>query len=197
MNRGIPDSAAIARSKLLGCRSTRSAKYPMAFTWGEFWLGAVIAWGVFQLLAAGATALLSWTFGGIAYAAIAAPTTAWISALATSLLGIPAAWLLGTTLRRVRPMWVHLLAFAVLGGIVTIATFCLLELWGVGDSTPFEWQTTWLLTAIYIGPGAVSVAGGWWWTAALALRTDRRRAARAILRAADGDAAAESPVGRT
>src|SRR5690606_36589568 len=109
----------------------RTPERPMAFAPGDFWRGALTSWGVFVLilvlaifvttLAAGEQpgwgqplplALLS-----AGYALVLGGVVSGAVMLITS----PLARLLGRALAGVRRVWVHLLAFAALGGAIGLA----------------------------------------------------------------------------
>lgn len=141
--------------------SPRTDTEPMAFTGWEFFRGAVTAWWVFLPTLAvlhiwlGAWALivvlnaLTWSFGAL-------------------VAGAPLAWMLGRMLRRVPRVGIHLLAFAVLGAIVGVATT-----W-VAIATMSGPRTTGVavLAALHVIAATVAVGIGWWSTARRALRED-------------------------
>ncbi|QAY73880.1 hypothetical protein ET445_11520 [Agromyces protaetiae] len=127
MNAGTGDSIA-AR---YGARDPRSAAEPMAFTFGEFVRGAFGTWGWFLLFAVGGflivgtvaeVASTGWS-GGSPGPALGMSLVVLIYGfpvfLAVSLvalaLGMPGAWLLAWSLRRVPRVRVQLIAFAAYG----------------------------------------------------------------------------------
>ncbi|GAA1808399.1 hypothetical protein [Agromyces neolithicus] len=162
-------------------RRVRTPELPMAFTWGEFARGAGFAWLVFQLVfplsypvmslgsfllyppSSGSTDVLVFALlGSVMMFVFALPWS--IGALV--MVGGPTAWLLGLALRRVRPIWVHLIAFAVLGAVVGGATAWTAGAVMTGSASSFG----------YTLPGALvtgaSVAYGWRRTARRALADD-------------------------
>lgn len=156
----------------------RTPERPMTFTGPEFWRGARTAWGVFVVilvvgmfvttLAAGEQpgwgqplplALLS-----AGYALVLGGVVSGAVMLITS----PLARLLGRALAGVRHAWVHLLAFAALGGAIGLAVVFVQYLQtnptGLGI---FSSSWTWVV----VGVCSVSVAAGWAHAAFRALRT--------------------------
>jgi len=104
------------------------------------------------------------------------------------LAGGPLAWLLGLTLRRVRAIWPHLLAFAVLGA-------------AVGGTTAWVATTVMSGTSAGLGltvPAAVVTAGsvvfGWWRASRRALADDARLARYAEAVAVAAAPTAEPPA---
>ncbi len=155
--------------------SPRTAELPMAFTTAEFIRGAMAAWIGFVVLATGVYALLLQAMVVVA-AAFYIPWS-----VGATIVGAPAAWLLGWSLRRVRPMAVHLAAFAVFGaavGFAATAVFALVR--GDGDGGALYYLVNIVLSA-------VGVPLGWYWTARKALRP---RTVRPDLDAVAEDAAA-------
>ena len=79
-------------------------------------------------------------------------TAPWAAA-ATVALGMPLAALLGLALRRVARTWIHVIAFAALGGIVgTVA--CLVACEVVALGAPTGWNF-----AAFLAPAAAAAAG--------------------------------------
>lgn len=168
----------------------RTPESPMAFTWGEFARGAAWAWWTFQwtfplsypvttlLMLIGAPpasveslpSMLGYSLLGIAFSfGYALPWS--IGALL--LVGGPAAWLLGLSLRRVRAISFHLVCFVLLGLVVGSVTM---------------WVATQTMGIFYDGSAAIvftvvaavatgaAVAYGWRRTARRALADDARLA---------------------
>lgn len=81
------------------------------------------------------------------------------------LVGGPAAWLLGRSLRRVRAMRWHLVAFAVLGLVMGLAA-------SVIATASMQLPQGSFFVLIATPATAVAVAFGWWRTASWALRDD-------------------------
>ena len=168
-------------------RRVRTPELPMAFTFPEFARGAVHVWVVFQLVfplsypviivVAGLTApgadpdqaisdtwalALAWGLLGIVMTFVFA--LPW-SIGALMLVGAPAAWLLGMSLRRVRSFPVHLTLFAMLGlGVGALTAWLASSTMSMGDGIPYV-EIGGLVTA-------ASVAHGWRRTASRALRED-------------------------
>lgn len=171
-------------------RSPRSAEEPMAFTPGELWLGAGFAWCAFMILLGGGFLIamvvemvLSRTGPEAAYFDIDFALTMNVLIFAAVLLvagavglvaaavGALVAWAIGRGLRRVRPMYVHLLVYAALGAAVGTLAVWIMSLdegafWTAG---PYTW--------IIVVAATLAVPSGWWLSARLALRGDGRAAA--------------------
>ncbi|MCR2814606.1 hypothetical protein [Microbacterium jiangjiandongii] len=149
----------------------RTDLLPMAFTTAEFVRGAMAAWIGFIAFATCGYALVLQAFVVVA-AVFYLPWS--VGAL---IVGAPAAYLLGWSLRRIRPMIVHVLAFGALGaGIGLVATALFLLVRGDGDGGA-------LYYLVNVALSAVCVPLGWYWTA--------RRALRPRVGAIDHDAVAE------
>ena len=130
----------------------------MAFTLAEFVRGAVAAWVAYLALA---TVVYLAVLQG--YVVVAAMFYVPVSAVALVLGSFPA-YLLGWSLRRVRPLVVHLVAFGLLGmavGFAATALFLLLQ-GDIGGGA--------LYYLVNVPVSAASVALGWRWTARRALR---------------------------
>lgn len=170
-------------------RPSTSERAPMAFTCEDVGRGAFAAWTTFMaiLLAVIATsgllgrADLPMTLVGLGYVAIIGGV---ISAIVTVLLS-PIAWLLGSLLRSIRQLSVHVVAFALLGagtgaGVLLLSGTDLVAMIFAGWAWPVIVATT------------ISVVAGWAWAVRHARRyhadpaTDRRALTRT-----DDDAAFE------
>lgn len=156
----------------------RTEQRPMAFSRREFWRGVRAAWGSAMILLTGA----------LVYAGVVSSGPPWgpphsmiiislmyglpLGALAltvASLAGAPLAWLIGTSLARVRGVWVHLTAFAVYGAVWAVTlTAAYLAFFGTPISTALSSP---YLAVIAVG-SALVVAAGWGWT----VRQSRREA---------------------
>jgi hypothetical protein len=156
--------------------SPRTAELPRAFAFGEFARGAAFAWLAFQPLAVIAIAVASAIDGGDLALAFLVPLFGLPYTLAATLVGSPAALVLGRRLRRQRRDPIHLLAFGVYGALWGVVVQLVLFHGGprLGLTVPLTAATA----------GAVLV--GWWATSRLALRADRRRGAAGTALAADG-----------
>jgi len=144
--------------------SPRTAQLPMAFTFAEFVRGAVAAWLAYLLLA---TVVYLGVLQG--YVVVAAMFFVPISAVALVVGSFPA-YLLGWSLRRVRPLLPHLVAFGLFGaavGYAATALFLAVHGDGVGGA---------LYYVVNVPVSAVAVAFGWHRAARRALRPERPRA---------------------
>ena len=160
--------------------SPRSAKHPMAFTGWELVRGALIAVAVFEPLSAVVLVILATTrrsddrsgLGSMMRTLVLyLPTATMFTLIAMFILGLPLAWSLGTALRRLRPFWVHLVAFALLGALVAAVVELVALRFPLDSSgTAIDWG---LVTWLYLTPAGIGTAFGWWCTATLALRRDR------------------------
>ncbi|WP_292768856.1 hypothetical protein [Microbacterium sp. UBA3486] len=164
--------------------SPRTAEQPMAFSWREFWRGAVATWITFNVLFLLVTTLvltiMSRSLQGVFSILI---MVAWfqllfvvaVSALAT-VIGGAAAFGLGRLLRTTAGMRRHLVAFAGLGLIIGAVVIAVVGTWSSSDTGEFGFLLT-DMTEPYIalpllGVSALSVAYGWHWTASRALCED-------------------------
>lgn len=122
----------------------------MAFTGAEFFRGAVSAWVWSMLLT-----VLVWTVctGGIGFVAVVfVVPTATVATVVCAVL----AWGLGRSLRRIRLVSIHILAFAVLGALVGCAAT---TAWILTDRGAFGMSET--LYPINGLCGAAAVILGW------------------------------------
>ena len=161
--------------------SPRTPQEPMAFTPIEFGRGAVLAWCVFMALLLGA--LIVFALGDLVREGIHGDTVHVESSLGIALLvvvyagflggamglvamalGMPFAWLLGRSLRRVRRTVVHVLAYAAFGALAGSLAVGALHLSGAHLLGPL---------AISLGGVLIAVPTGWWFSARRALREDR------------------------
>ncbi|MFB9307770.1 hypothetical protein BJY17_002759 [Agromyces hippuratus] len=164
----------------------RTPELPMAFSFTEFARGAGLAWLGFQALFS-----LGYASTGVAmaFASLAQPdrfssfesAVGYVPAMllfsfgyampwsigALMLVGGPAAWLLGRSLRRVRAMRWHLVGFAVLGLVVGLATSVIAT-----ATMQFPGSQGSIFVLIATPATTVAVAFGWWRTASWALRDD-------------------------
>lgn len=164
----------------------RTPELPMAYNFTEFARGAGLAWLGFQVLFS-----LGYASTGVAmaFASLVQPDrlSSFESAVgyvpvmllfsfgyampwsigALVLVGGPAAWLLGRSLRRVRAMRRHLVAFALLGLAVGLATSAIAT-----ATMQFPGSQGPIFVLIATPAAAVAVAFGWWRTASWALRDD-------------------------
>ncbi|MCD2443597.1 hypothetical protein LQ757_15060 [Agromyces sp. SYSU K20354] len=183
----------------------RTPELPMAFTFGEFARGAGIAWLVFQLVFPLSYPLIIVVAALMSSDPATAISSAWAQALMWGILGIlwsfvfalpwslgalvllggPAAWVLGLTLRRVRSIGVHLVLFAILGlGVGGLTAWLASSTMSTGAGIPYA-----VIGAVVT---AVSVAYGWHRTARRALKDDALFNEQASLR----DAGLETAPGR-
>lgn len=169
-----------------GQASPRTVAEPMAFTREDFWRGAGAAWWMYLIALAVISVAIGATAGGF-----------WIAVVAyTGLFGAPVAFVamlvwalpaygLGRALRRVASPVVHVLLFALLGGVVGPVTMSVfLGLMGSGSIVDPAF-------APYALAPVVTVPLAWWWTWRRALRADRGRLRPAPV---DPDAAAEDAI---
>ena len=141
----------------------RTAELPMAFTVAEFVRGAVAAWVAFLVLATAAYAAVIQGYVVVATAFY----VPW--SLGAALVGSPAAYLLGRSLRRVRRIAVHIAAFAALGAAVGLAaTIVFVAVYGHGNGGT-------LYYVVNLALSVIAVPLGWYWTARRALRHPRPR----------------------
>lgn len=151
--------------------SPRTTELPMAFTRWEFWRGAYAAYAAYLVWLLLSPLLWGVSAGGIGFVVVMAMYSLVIGgavAFVAMLAASPLAWLLGRSLRRVRPISAHLAAFAALGALVG---WVALEAWAWGSSGGHAPLDQALLP--YGVPAAVAVPLGWWFTARRALRADR------------------------
>lgn len=154
----------------------------MAFSWREFWRGAVASLVTFNLLFLVVTTVVCMILMGTASSIILLfAFVAWfqllfvlgISVLAT-VIGSCLAFGLGMLLRAVPSIRVHLAAFAGLGlavgglATVVVALWPKDELDGYGSMLGHITEPSILLPLLALS--AASVAYGWYWTASRALR---------------------------
>lgn len=150
---------------------SRPERAPMAFTCDDLGRGAFAAWVTFMVILLAEFAVLGLAFSGdLAMLPIALGGVVVIggvvSVLVTLLLS-PIAWLLGTLLRRVRTVSVHVMAFAVLGAGVGLGMALLWTAWTRAEpATTLTTGSVWALVAAT----TASVVAGWAW----ALRHARR-----------------------
>ena len=156
----------------------RTPERPMAFAPAEFWRGALTAWGVFVLILVVGIFLTTVAAGEQPGWGQPLPLALLSSGYALVLGGLvsgavvliisPLARLLGRALAGVRNVWIHLVAFAVLGGAIGLAVVFVQYLQtnrtGLGM---FSNSWTWVV----VGVCSVSVAAGWAHAAFRALRT--------------------------
>jgi len=158
--------------------SPRTAELPRAFAFGEFARGAAFAWLAFQPLAVIAIAVASAVDGSgdDLTLAFVVPLLGLPYTLAATLVGSPAAFVLGRRLRKQRRNPVHLLAFGLYGALWSVVVQLVLFQGGpqLGLTIPLTAATT------------AAVLVGWWSTSRLALRADRRRGAVGTAPVADG-----------
>lgn len=148
-----------------GSASPRTAEFPRAFTLGEFARGAGLAFLWFQPAVIIAAAIGSAVEGGADFELLfIIPVAGAPTGFVATVLGSPAAFLIGFVLRRQARDAVHVIAFAAYGALVGTVTVFII------GGHQFDAATT--LT--YGIPAAAAVALGWWSTSRLALRKDRR-----------------------
>jgi len=144
----------------------------MAFTVPELFLGALVAWVAFEtLIVLLELLLLLVTDAGPSGTASASMLSSYLTVSSLSsgivilLFGVPAAWLLGTILRRLRRMAIHLVAFALLGAFAAAFVLLVVLRMPVDSRGP-------LILWLCIPAAGTAAALGWWSTASLALRRD-------------------------
>lgn len=162
--------------------SPRSDAEPMAFRDREFLRGAVAAWG-WYLISMVIVSVMWLT--ALPYVLIFGVPVSAVALLAWS----PFAYMLGTALRRVRRVSVHLIAFSLFGAIVGAITMMLFVGFMSGFQ-PSSWDGFGLYAPYALTP-ALAVPFAWWRTARRALRSDM---GEAPVPRPDPDAAAEDAV---
>lgn len=181
--------------------SPRTASEPMAFTNDELLRGACSAWVIFMaLLLIGTTASITpgimsegWSpslLTGIGFVLLLDLYVLVIGGILSAIvmaLGLVIAKPLGLLLRRVRPLWAHLLAYTALGCAIAIGYVAIIRSLGMLSAS----STLDLLFLIPAFAVVIAVPLGWWSTAHLSLREDRGLRAHRRPRKPDTDAMAE------
>lgn len=181
--------------------SPRTASEPMAFTDEELLRGACSAWVIFMaLLLIGTTASITpgivaegWSpslLTGIGFVLLLDLYVLVIGGILSAIvmaLGLVIAKPLGLLLRRVRPLWAHLLAYTALGFAIAIGYVAIIRSLGMLSAS----STLDLLFLIPAFAVVIAVPLGWWRTAHLSLREDRGLGAHRRPRKPDADTVAE------
>ncbi|HCJ48549.1 MAG TPA: hypothetical protein DHW40_04335 [Microbacterium sp.] len=154
----------------------------MAFTRTEFLRGAMGAWGWYLLTVAALSVV--W-FPMLPIALLYATPVSFVAVLVWS----PFAYVLGTLLRSVRRIVIHVVAFGLFGAVIGAVTM-LVFIAAISGFDEVDWSGAAFFAPYALTP-ALTVPFAWWRTARRALRIDRdgppvpRR---------DPDAAAEDAV---
>jgi hypothetical protein len=170
-----------------GTASPRTSEQPMAFQFGEFARGALIAWGWFLLLSLPALVIAAvisaWETASGAYDGwlntIGLTIFFWVIyggffvlawSIGALLLGAPLAYLLGFLLRGVAGIRIHLAAFTLFGIGLGIAVACTTPL----PTEILPWPNT---TTPFVLAAGIAIPVGWHRTARRALANDAAVAA--------------------
>lgn len=163
---------------------------PMDFTWRDLVFGAFLAWATFMILLLGfflvgmiaapiqrfvadAPQHLGYDLGMGLYAVAMAGLLGGVVSILATVIGTPLVWLIGSALRQVRAIGVHLAVYALLGAIVGLIALGFLGWWR-GDLLIAQPFGVYLVIA-----SAIAVPAGWRWAMRRARKVARARATTA------------------